>query len=562
MKKQIDTYARAVVAGKILACKWVKKACARYLDDLKRQKQKGLYLDEAAGELYINFIEMLPHVKGRSANENKNLVLEMWQKFVVWNLFAWKWLRNGFRRFRHVYLEMPKKNGKSTFAAAIALAIFTLDGEEGAEIYSAATTRAQANEVFEKTAVKMWRKTSWLQFSSSGDERIKKLQYRLVFEKHGSIFEALSGKADQAEGKNTHCAIIDEYHLHKTDDMVNNLVSGAVRSQPLIIRITTAGTNKIGVCYRYRKQCTDVLNGIYENDTLFTMIFSVDDPEKWKDEEQWAIANPNWNTSEELRETTRSEFIEAQKSVSKEIDFKTKKLSIWTGTAQTWISDERWMASAGSVIEAELIGKECYGGLDLSKSQDITALCLRFPMEDGSFKNLYYYWVPRLRFEKRCEETAAFLQWERDGIIYVTEGDTIDDKFIREKINELADKYLIKSIAFDRHFSVTLVNELTSDGFTLSPFGQGFVSMGAPTSELERLVLEKKNHHGGNPVQRWMMSNVLIVRDPAGNRKIDKNKSSDAVDGPVAEAMAHGEYVSQMALKQKEEQEHPTLTIW
>jgi phage terminase large subunit-like protein len=549
IREEIDKYVSDVISGKILSCEYIILACKRYKSDVKHAKKKGLYFDETAAKAYIIFIEMLPHVKGQPANNKQLLKLVPAQKFIVWNLFGWKWIKSKTRRFRHAYIEMAKKNAKSTLAAAIALAMFILDGEAGAEIYSAATTRDQANEVFAKTAVKMWQKSPWLQKDSAGNLRITKTQYQLSYEKHGSFFRALPGDSDTAEGKNAHCAVIDEYHVHKSDELVDNLSTGSItRSQPLIIRITTAGKSRKVPCYTYRSDCINVLKGITTDESLFITIWTLDekDYEKdgWKNEKNWPKAHPLWYSNPELRAGVKSEFDAAIRSTTKEIDFKTKMLSIWTDTAKTWISDSTYMRSAGAVDEEKLLGRECFGGLDLSKSQDFCALTLLFPNDDGSFDAVFRFWLPEERaMNRKSHYYHMFTKWRNSGHLHLTDGDVIDHQYIRNEINELAGKYVINSIAFDRAFAVTLVTELGQDGLLMNPFGQGFMSMSAPTSQMETLILNKQFHHGGHPVMRWMMSNVMIVKDAAGNQKIDKAKSHEAVDGGVSSVMAVGQYL-------------------
>jgi phage terminase large subunit-like protein len=557
IREEVEQYATSVVKGQKISGKSEVLACKRYFRDIKEAKSKGFYFDEKSAEAYIKFIELLPHVKGKAANEKRLLKLEPVQKFMIWNLFGWKWERNRKRRFRHAYIQMAKKNAKSTLAAAIGLAMFVLDCEEGAEIYSAATSSDQANEVFEKTAVRMWTKSEWLQRSAKGEERITKSQYQLKYKKYGSYFKALPGDSDTAEGKNAHCAIIDEYHVHKSDDLVNNIVSGSItRSQPLIIRITTAGVSQKAPCYAYRNDCIKVLEQITNDETLFVMIFELDEKDwqknGWKNKKNWPKAHPLWDSNEEVRDGVESEFAAAIRSTTKEIDFKTKMLNIWTNTAKTWIEDGKYMKSVGKmditknydkVIES-LKGRQCYGGMDLSKAHDFSALTLLFPNDDGTFDTLYYFWLPEVRAENRAfHHQQNFFEWRDKGFMTITEGDVIDHQIIRQKILELSKYFVINSIAYDSTFAITLVTELTQDGIEMNPYGQGPRNMGAPIYQMEQMIMEKKMHHFGNPVMRWMMSNVMIVRDGYANMKIDKEKSHESVDGPVSNAMAIGQYL-------------------
>ena len=535
MKKEIDTFAKTCIKSK-LTCKPVKQACERYISDLSR---KDLVFDTDAAEISINFVESLTHFEGDL--KQQQIELPMWQKFILWNVFGFKNRATGYRKYTKTYIEIPRKNTKTYLAAQVALICLVL--EDAPEVYTAATTKDQASICY-RTARDL------SQASYLRDKYIKKTQYQMYrMDGKGNtlsgFMRALSSDSDTLDGLRPACAVIDEYHAHKTDEVYNVLRSGmGAYNEPLLFTITTAGFNKNGPCYALRKYCLDLLSGRIEDDALFAMIYTLDEKDKWDNPKTWAKANPNLGIS--VREQfLLDELKEAKADPSKEVNFKTKYLNIWTDTAQTWISDADYMAGGSEFDEAELLGRECVGGLDLSKSHDFSVLVLHFKMDDGTTRQLYYYWLPQSRLDKRAQYTQQLVGWAMQGYIHVTEGNVIDHQYIRNKINELRTKFVLLSIAYDQAFGITLVTELMQDGVDMSPFNQSVVHMSAPTSEYGRLLLEKKLNHGNNPVQRWMMSNILIRTDANGNIKINKAKATDSVDGPVASVMAVGEQIRQ-----------------
>jgi len=345
----------------------------------------------------------------------------------------------------------------------------------------------------------------------------------------------LEWNPNKQDGLNTHFACIDEYHAHPSDDLYNVIRNSmGARRQPLLFTITTAGFNRESPCYRHRQYCGNVLSGAIQDDGLFTIIYSLDSGDDWTDRKVWAKANPNWGVSVYPRQLEQA-VNEAREFVHKEVEFKTKLLNVWTDTAQTWISDKDWAACEQQL---SLLGERCYGGLDLASTSDFCAFSLWFP-EHNAVRTWYY--LPEAAIKKRTDNVGqSYQQWVRDGYIVVTDGNVTDYGFIKRHIMELAEDYDIQDISFDRFNASQLVIELQNEGLPMFPFGQGFVSMSAPTKELERKVMNKDLIHDGNPVTRWMLGNVLLQYDPAGNVKVNKAKSGDKVDGVVSIIMALG----------------------
>jgi phage terminase large subunit-like protein len=530
MSKSIR-YCDDVISKNIPACKHVVNACKRFKADLKRKDIKfenDLYLHA------VQFIEELEHSVGLYAG--KKFLLEPWQHFIVANIFGFIKL-DGTRRFTRAYVEVPRKNGKSTFSNAIMLYGLIADGEEGAQVYSAATKLDQAMMVFSEGA-RVCKQLDWLRddvnvYNSVNNRRIN----------FGtSVYRPLEWNPGKQDGLNTHFCCIDEYHAHTNDELYNVIRNSmGARSQPLLFTITTAGFNRESACYKHRDYCVKVLNGGVSDDALFSVIYSLDDKDDWTDSANWQKANPNWGVSVNPRQLEEG-LNEARELPHKQVEFKTKLLNVWTDTATTWISDEKWNEC---VNEDEPTGI-CYGGLDLASTGDFCAFSLIWP-SDG-YKVKTWYWLPDNAAQRRNDQIGVSIRtWAQEGWIHLTDGNVTDYSFIKAKILELSDQFDIQEIAFDRFNATQLVIELGNEGMTMFPFGQGFVSMSAPTKELERLVNIGELNHDGNPVTRWMMSNILLRQDPAANIKIDKAKSGDKVDGPVSIVMALGTYMQEQS---------------
>jgi phage terminase large subunit-like protein len=479
----------------------------------------------------VEFIESLEHTIG--GHSGMYFKLEPWQHFIVANLFGFV-KSDGFRRYSRAYVEVPRKNGKSTFSNAILLYGLLADGEDGAQVYSAATKLDQAMMVFAEGA-RVCRKLDWLAESVNVYNSInnRRINY------NESVYRPLEWNPGKQDGLNTHMAVIDEYHAHPNDELYNVIRNSmGSRRQPLLFVITTAGFNRESACYRHRQYCTKVLEGAIEDDSLFSVIYTLDEGDDWKEKKNWIKANPNWGVSVNPRQLEEG-LSEATELTHKEVEFKTKLLNVWTDTASVWISDENWMRCQDDTEPSGV----CYGGLDLATTGDFCAFSLYWP-ESGSVRS--WYWLPDENAKRRNDQQGdAIRGWAREGLIDVTEGNVTDYNYIRYKIGELADTYEIREIAYDRWNATQIVNDLVSDGLTMYPFGQGFASMSAPTKEFERLVKGKGISHDGNPVTRWMLGNIMLKRDPADNVKIDKAKSGDKVDGPVSIVMALGTYLQE-----------------
>ena len=492
------------------------------------------HYDKTLADRAVNFISCLRHTKGDFYN--KPFKLLPWQETVIRDLFGVV-KADGTRQFRTAYVETAKKSGKTELAAAIALYLLCADGEQRAEVYGAAADRQQASLVY-AVAADMVRLCPALQ------KRVKILESRkrLVYEPTNSFYQVLSADANNKHGFNVHGCIIDELHCQPDDRLFNVLTKGAgdARRQSLTFLITTAGDNLNSICYLQHLKAQDILDGKKTDPTFYPVIYGAPMEADWTDPEVWKLANPSLGVTfsvDKLAEACES----AKQNPAEENSFRQLRLSQWVKQAVRWMPMEKWDACSFPVDADRLKGRACYAGLDLSSTQDLTAFVLVFPPMDDSarYEVLPFAWVPEETIDIRSrKDHVNYDQWKKQGFILSTEGNVVDYDYIEQFILDLRDHYDIREIAYDRWNSQMLVQHLSDEGMTMIPFGQGFRDMSFPTKELMRLTLEQKLAHGGNPVLRWCMDNVVVKADPAGNMKIDKAKATEKVDVAVALIMA------------------------
>ena len=532
-------YAENVLNGKIVACEWVKKACQRYFDDLDNAEAKGFYFDEKAAKRALKFFSCLKHSKGEWAGTT--FTLEPWQEFIIWNLFGWH-RADGFRRFRTAYLEVSRKNGKTTLVAGCGLYMAFADNEPGAEVYSAATKKEQA-QISHGEATRM------VSYSSILKSKVRTFRNNLHCETTHSKFEPLGADADTTDGLNISGAIVDELHAHKTRDLLDRITTATgSRRQPLIICITTAGFDKNSVCWEQHSYTERILEGTVQDESFFGIIYTIDKDDRWDDESVWIKANPNLNVSVKL-DDLRLKAKKAKEIPAEVNTFLRMHLDVWTESVTRWISVEAWDGcNVYPIREDQLRFRTSYAGLDLSTNIDITALVHVFPPLDdnGYYDVLARFWIPEENMVNRVRrDRVPYDVWVRQGFIKATPGNVIDYSYILDQIDRDGQAFDFREIVFDRWGASKIIQDLQDKGFEkkekdfvtqrhLIDFGQGFASMSAPTKELEKLILSRRINHGGNPVLKWMASNVVIKTDPAGNIKVDKGQSVERVDGIVS----------------------------
>ena len=493
-------------------------------------EQKGQALADRA----VAFINSLKHTKG--VWYGKNFELLPWQDKIVRDLFG-TLKPNGYRQYNTAYIEIPKKQGKSELAAAVALYLTCGDGEYGAEVYGCAADRQQASIVFD-VAVEMINQCPALK------KRCKILasQKRIVYLPLKSFYQVLSAESYTKHGLNVHGVIFDELHAQPNRALYDVMLTGSgdARKQPLYFLITTAGTDRNSICYEVHRKAEDVINGKKNDPTFYPVIYGIKDDDDWTDEKNWYKANPSLDITVDI-DKIRAAFNNAKENPAEENLFRQLRLNQWVKQSIRWMPMDKWNLCSYAVDKERLKGRICYGGLDLSSTTDITAFVLVFPPEDedGKYEVLPFFWLPEETLELRVRrDHVPYDTWKAKRLIMTTDGNVVHYGFIEKFIEELGTQYNIKEIAYDRWGAVQMVQNLEGMGFTIVPFGQGYKDMSPPSKELMKLVLEKKIAHGGNEVLEWMVDNIYIKTDPAGNIKPDKEKSTEKIDGAIALIMA------------------------
>ncbi len=510
--------------------------CLRKLTDYKPTKfmAENAHYDKAAADYAVGFIECLCHTKGTWAGKPFELI--DWQERIIRDIFGIL-KPNGYRQFNTAYVELPKKQGKSELAAAVALLLCCGDGEERAEVYGCAADRQQASIVFEVAA-------DMVRMCPALGKRVKILasQKRMVYLPTNSFYQVLSAEAYSKHGFNIHGVVFDELHTQPNRKLFDVMTkgSGDARMQPLYFLITTAGTDTQSICYETHQKAKDILEGRKIDSTFYPVIYGAKEDEDWTDPEVWKRSNPSLGITVGI-DKVQAACDSARQNPAEENSFRQLRLNQWVKQSVRWMPMDKWDACAAPVDAEALKGRVCYGGLDLSSTTDVTAFVLVFPPaeEDEPFAVLPYFWIPEENLELRVRrDHVPYDVWQKQGFLMTTEGNVVHYGFIEKFIEELGEKYNIREIAFDRWGAVQMVQNLEGMGFTVVPFGQGFKDMSPPTKELMKLTLEKKIAHGGHPVMRWMADNIFIRTDPAGNIKADKEKSTERIDGVIALIMA------------------------
>ena len=492
------------------------------------------HYDKDKADRAVAFIENLKHTKGKW--DNKWFFLLPWQEQIVRDIFGIVDAA-GNRQFRTAYIEIGKKNGKSELAAAIALYLLYADGEPSAEVYGAAADRSQAGIVFD-VANRMVQKTPALLKRS----KIMAATKRIVNYTNAGFYQVLSAEVGTKHGLNVSGLVLDEVHAQPNRHLYDVLTkgSGDAREQPLFFLITTAGTDKESICYELHTKALDILAGRKIDHTFYPVVYGLTDEDDWHDEKNWYKANPSLGQTINI-ERVRDHYREALENPAEENVFKQLRLNMWVSSLTRFIPEQIYDLGNVPIDMESLKGRDCYAGLDLSSTGDITALVLMFPPRDETEKYIMvpYFWVPEDTIPLRVRRASVpYDVWHQQGFLYATEGNVVDYNFIEHFIEELGKEYHILEIAVDRWNATMLIQNLEGDGFTMVPFGQGFKDMSPPSKEFIKLLMEGKIIHGGHPVMRWMSGNVVVDRDAAENIKPTKAKSPEKIDGIVAAIMA------------------------
>ena len=492
------------------------------------------HYDEKKADRAVAFIENLKHTKGRW--DNQPFWLFPWQERIIRDIFGIV-DENGHRQFRTAYIEIGKKNGKSELAAAVALYLLYGDNEPSAEVYGAAADRQQASIVFD-VAKRMVEKSPALMKRS----KITAASKRIVNYSNAGFYQVLSAEVGTKHGLNVSGLVLDEVHAQPNRNLYDVLTkgSGDSREQPLYFLITTAGTDKESICYELHQKALDILDGRRIDHTFYPVVYGLKDDEDWTDEANWYKANPSLGQTITI-ERVREMFQEAKENPAEENVFKQLRLNMWVSSLTRFIPEQIYDLGNVPIDRAALEGRDCYAGLDLSSTGDITALVLMFPprSEEEKYVMLPFFWIPEDTIPLRVRRASVpYDVWRKQGHLMATEGNVIHYGFIEKFIEDLGTHYHILEIAFDRWGATQMSQDLEGMGFTVVPFGQGYASMSPPTKEFYKLLMEGRIIHGGNPVMKWMSGNVVVDTDPAGNIKCTKAKSPEKIDGIVAAIMA------------------------
>ena len=490
--------------------------------------------DKKKADRAVTFIENLCHTKGKWAGTPFWLL--PWQEQLIRDIFGIV-KPDGNRQFRTAFVEICKKVGKSELAAAVALYLLYADNEPSAEVYGAAADRQQASIVFD-VAKQMVEMSPALMKRS----KLMGATKRIVNYSNAGYYQVLSAEVGGKHGFSVSGLVFDEIHTQPNRQLYDVLTKGSsdARQNPLHFIITTAGNDRHSIAYELHTKAVDILEGRRVDPTFYPVVYGLKDDEDWEDEANWYKVNPSLGYTVDI-ERLRDAYREAKQNPADEITFKWLRCNMWVSSTVAWIPDAIYMRGNEPIDMDALAGRDCYAGLDLSSTGDITALVLIFPPRDEEEKYvlLPYFWIPEETIPRRVKANSVpYDIWEKQGYIMSTEGNVIHYDFIEKFIIYLSEKYHILEIAVDRWNATQMIQKLEGEGFTIVPFGQGFSSMSAPTKVFYRLLMEGRIIHGGNPVLRWMAGNVVIDTDPAGNIKVTKAKSKEKIDGIVAAIMA------------------------
>jgi len=498
------------------------------------------FYDKRRADFAVDFFKDLTHTTAEWRGRPFNLM--PWQEQVVRDIFGIVNQETGYRQFRTAYIEMPKKNGKSEFAAGIALYMLFADNEQRAEIYSCAADTNQARIVFDNAC-------DMVNFSDDLRplSHTVKSTNRIVYSRTNSFYRVISSAINSKQGFNISALIFDELQAQKTREYFDAMtkMTGDARRQPLFFIITTAGRSKTSVCYELHCKAKDVLSGAKIDHRFYPLVYGIEPEDDWNDPEVWKKCNPAIGVTIQM-EDVQYAYEQARQNPAEELHFRQFRLNEWCNSDIRWMPMQKWDACGEADLNMELFeGYDCYCGLDLSSTSDLTSLVLVFPprYEDDKYTVFPFFWLPENVIDYRTRrDHVPYASWKHSDLFYTTEGDVVDYGVIEYKIAELSERFNIRELAYDRFGAEKIRRDLeelgAERGFEVFPFGQGYLSMSPPSKDLFQFVLEGKIRHGKHPVLDWNMENTIIETDPAGNIKPSKRKSTEKIDGVVAMIMA------------------------
>lgn len=528
-KKKYIQYAEDVLSGKIVTGHYIKLAAERFF----RLMYDGRYeFREDKVEQVCEFISIIHHYTGKHAG--KPFVLEAWQEWIVASMYGFYLRGTNERLVQSAYIEMARKQGKSAFASALCLYHLIADGEMNAEVYMAANSKDQAKVSFNMAS-------NFSKMLDPGKEFLDPYRDTIKYERTLSFLKVLAADSSKLDGPNASMYLIDEYHAAKNSGVKDVLQSSqGMRENPMAVIITTAGFDRLGVCYQYREMCTEVVSGLKEDDTLFIAIYCLDKEDDWKDEAVWVKSNPN------LGVTVQPKYIKTQvkkaiNTPSDEVGIKTKNLNIWCDAEKIWIKDDYILAASANVNLEDYSGLDCFIGVDLSSTSDLTAFSVMIPTTEKMVWKTFYFLPEAALTEKRFKELYG--EWARQGALCITPGNVVDYDFILNKIMEIGQILNIVTIGYDSWNATQFVINCTEKGLPMEPYSQSIGNFNKPTKELERLLLSGVAVIDNNIITRHCFRNVVMARDKNGNTKPSKQYEEKKIDGVIAMIEALGVYL-------------------
>lgn len=529
-----DSYGRKVLSGKIPVSEWTRLSVEKHYADMEASPDNGYVFSERHAQYALNAFLFMKHSKGAFAG--KQFLPSPWQQFWIALAFGWR-KKDGTRRYREVYWAVPRKNGKTTTLAAIALYMMVLDGEPGSEVYCAATKMDQAKLLYNEA-------NQMINASALLKERIKTLRAGIFTLDESCKMVPLGRDSKSMDGLNPSCCVIDEVHAHKTSEIYDVLKSAlGARRQPMIWIITTAGFDLGAWGYEQHRYAEKVVKGIIDDDEFLPIIYTVDDPDKWDDPLEWAKANPNLGISV-YEDNLCADCERAKKQPSQQPNFKTKRLNIWLSSGETWIPIEDWRRCADHDMRIEdFKGDKCWIGIDLAEKSDVAALAICFRRGD----HLYLFFRLYLNeFEVEKPENQHYRRWRDEGELIVTDGNATDFDVIRADLEMLHQEYKVVGIPYDPRFSSYFATKLLEEGLPMVEVAQTSTRFTEPIIAVENAVLEDKISHDGSSMIDWMMSNIVMRTSKfSGLRQPTKESNAEKIDGPVAMLMAVGQAMAE-----------------
>lgn len=528
-KKKYIQYAEDVLSGKIVTGHYIKLAAERFFRLMYDERYE---FREDKVEQVCGFISIIHHYTGKHAG--KPFVLEAWQEWIVASMYGFYLRGTNERLVQSAYIEMARKQGKSAFASALCLYHLIADGEMNAEVYMAANSKDQAKVSFNMAS-------NFSKMLDPGKEFLDPYRDTIKYERTLSFLKVLAADSSKLDGPNASMYLIDEYHAAKNSGVKDVLQSSqGMRENPMAVIITTAGFDRLGVCYQYREMCTEVVSGLKEDDTLFIAIYCLDKEDDWKDEAVWVKSNPNLGVTVQTK-YLKTQVRKAINTPSDEVGIKTKNLNIWCDAEKTWIKDDYILSASANVNLEEYNGLDCFIGVDLSSTSDLTSFSVMIPTTEKMVWKTFYFLPEAALTEKRFKELYG--EWARQGALCITPGNVVDYDFILNKIIEIGQILNIVTIGYDSWNATQFVINCTEKGLPMEPYSQSIGNFNKPTKELERLLLSGVAVIDNNIITRHCFRNVIMARDKNGNTKPSKQYEEKKIDGVIAMIEALGVYL-------------------